>query len=178
MLNRYLLIAFSVLIPILLVVSLFTDGANAGQAREGVAPSGPPVAKVEKTDAEWKQLLTREQYYILREAGTERAGSSELDRVHDRGTFVCAACGLELFRSEDKFDSGTGWPSFSRPYFLNHVEEHPDMSYGIRQTEIRCARCGGHLGHVFADGPKPTGLRYCMNGDAMKFVPAEPAAKN
>ncbi len=142
-------------------------------ARENVAPAGPPVEKVEKSDAEWKRLLTPEQFYVLRKAGTERAGTSPLNHEHGRGAFVCAACGLELFRSEDKFDSGTGWPSFSRPYFSNYVEELVDSSLGMERREIRCARCGGHLGHVFTDGPPPTGLRYCMNGVALRFVPAE-----
>lgn len=149
-------------------------GHDAGAA-EKIAPSGPPVEKVVKSDAEWKQLLTAEQYRVLRRDGTERAFTSELLEVHEAGTYVCAACGLELFRSEDKFDSGTGWPSFTRPFFLNHVHEATDTSLGIPRTEVRCARCDGHLGHVFPDGPKPTRLRYCMNGDAMQFVPAKPA---
>ena len=155
---------------LLLAFLFFGRSVAAGQ---DVAPQGPPGEKIEKTDAEWKKLLTPEQYYILRDHGTERAGTSDLLEVHEPGTFVCAACHLELFRSEDKFNSGTGWPSFVRPYFLNHVEEHRDMAYGMVRTEVRCARCGGHLGHVFDDGPKPTGLRYCINGDALTFVPAK-----
>ncbi len=146
----------------------FGGSVSAG---EDVAPQGPAFEKVVKTDAEWKKELTRDQYYILRDHGTERAGTSELLRVHEHGTFVCAACGLELFRSEDKFDSGTGWPSFSRPKFLNYITEIQDVAFGMVRTEVRCARCDGHLGHVFDDGPKPTGLRYCLNGDAHKFEP-------
>jgi peptide-methionine (R)-S-oxide reductase len=171
---RKLPILLAVLLPIVLLYAAFSEKpVVAGEAAEAVAPKGPPVEKVVKSEEEWKKLLTDEQFYVLRRAGTERAGSSPLDKEHRRGAFVCAACGLELFRSEDKFDSGTGWPSFTRPYFLNNVEEHTDYDLGMARTEIRCARCGGHIGHVFADGPKPTGLRYCMNGDALKFVPAK-----
>jgi peptide-methionine (R)-S-oxide reductase len=166
----------TLLIGAITSLAYFSWVGNDAEAAEKIAPMGPPVEKVVKSDAEWKQLLTPEQYGVLRRSGTERAFTSELLEVHEPGTFVCAACGLELFRSEDKFDSGTGWPSFTRPYFLNNVREISDTSLGMPRVEIRCARCDGHLGHVFPDGPKPTRLRYCMNGDAMKFVPAKPAA--
>ena len=123
---------------------------------------------VMKTDAQWRQQLGPARYHILREAGTERAGTSPLNNEHRCGTFVCAACANPLFASTTKFDSGTGWPSFWRP--LPHaVVERADDSIGMRRTEILCARCGGHLGHVFPDGPQPTGLRYCMNGAALTF---------
>ena len=132
------------------------------------------IEKIVKTDEEWKKILTPEQYNVLRHEGTERAFTSPLNNIHEKGVFVCAACGLTLFSSDAKFDSGTGWPSFFQPIDPAHITTKSDRSFFMDRTEVRCARCGGHLGHVFPDGPKPTGLRYCMNGVAMKF---EPAAK-
>jgi peptide-methionine (R)-S-oxide reductase len=122
------------------------------------------------TDEEWRRRLTPEQYYVLRAHGTERAGSSPLDHEKRAGTFVCAGCELPLYSSETKFDSGTGWPSFYAP-LENAIGTSEDSSLFMTRTEVHCRRCGGHLGHVFEDGPPPTGLRYCMNGVAMKFVP-------
>ncbi len=149
----------------------------AGGAGILLAPSLGPrlfaaerIAKVSKTDAEWKRLLTPEQYYILREEGTERPFSSPLDHEKRSGMYVCAACGLELFPSKFKFDSGTGWPSFY-DVLPGHVETRTDYSLGMVRTEYHCARCGGHHGHVFDDGPRPTGLRYCNNGVALRFIP-------
>lgn len=125
-----------------------------------------------RTDAEWRQLLTPAQYRVLRQAGTERAFSSPLDKEHRKGTFACAGCEQDLFASETKFDSGTGWPSFYQP--LEHaVGETRDTGFGMLRVAVHCSRCGGHLGHVFDDGPRPTGLRYCMNGVALGFRPAE-----
>ncbi len=124
----------------------------------------------EKTDAQWKEILTPEQYYILREAGTERPFTSPLLDEHRKGTFVSADCGEPLFRSETKFDSGTGWPSFYAPISPDAVIEKTDSTLGMERTEV-LSKCGGHLGHVFPDGPPPTGLRYCMNGIALKFIP-------
>ena len=127
------------------------------------------VEKLTKSDAEWKQALTPEQYQIMREKGTEMPFTSPLNNIHEQGTFACAACGLPLFSSKAKFDSGTGWPSFYEPIAKENVREETDRSLWETRTEVLCARCDGHLGHVFPDGPKPTGLRYCMNGVALKF---------
>ncbi len=125
---------------------------------------------VVKTKEEWKKQLTPEQFHILREKGTERAFSGKYSDFHEHGIYRCAGCGLDLFRSEDKFESGTGWPSFTRPIAPENVTEKPDNSLFSRRTEVLCRRCGGHLGHVFDDGPRPTGLRYCMNSAALQFV--------
>jgi peptide-methionine (R)-S-oxide reductase len=127
--------------------------------------------EVTHTEAEWRKLLTPEQYEVLRRAGTERPYSSPLDKEKRDGTFACAGCALPLFSSKTKFNSGTGWPSFWKP-LDKAVDESEDTTFGMRRVEVLCHRCGGHLGHVFDDGPKPTGLRYCMNGLSLKFTPA------
>ena len=131
--------------------------------------------EVEKTDAEWRKQLTPQQYEILRQEGTERPGSSPLNKEKRKGIFACAGCDNPLFSSETKYESGTGWPSFWKP-LDNGVGERKDGTLGMTRTEIHCRRCGGHLGHVFDDGPKPTGLRYCMDGFGMVFKPAAPSA--
>lgn len=125
---------------------------------------------VSYTDAEWRQRLTPEQYAVLRQHGTERPGTCALLHEHRAGAFSCAGCGQELFVADEKFESGTGWPSFTTPV-AGAVAATEDYSYGMRRTEVHCSRCGGHLGHVFPDGPPPTGLRYCINGVAMNFTP-------
>ncbi len=135
------------------------------------APAKAKSFPIQKSDAEWRKLLTREQYAVLRKHATERPFSSPLDKEKRKGTFVCAADRNPLFSSATKFDSGTGWPSFWRP-LPGAIGTSTDRSLLIERTEVHCAKCGGHLGHVFKDGPPPTGLRYCMNGDAMLFVPA------
>ncbi|MFZ0665301.1 MAG: peptide-methionine (R)-S-oxide reductase MsrB [Acidimicrobiales bacterium] len=127
--------------------------------------------KVEKPDFEWRAELTPEQYHVLREKGTEPAFTGALLDEHDPGLFRCAACGAELFRSDDKFDSGSGWPSFTKAASDGVIVEHADNSHGMIRIEITCARCGGHLGHVFPDGPNPTGLRYCINSVSLEFDP-------
>jgi len=126
---------------------------------------------VEKTDEEWRKSLTPEQYQVLRKKGTERAFSGKLWDNHEPGVYRCAGCGQELFDSEAKFDSGTGWPSFSRPASPESVATEDDRSLLMKRTEVLCGRCGGHLGHVFDDGPEPTGARYCMNSAALDFKP-------
>jgi len=157
---------------------LYVAGATLGLAPIVAWLGRPTMANgaaartfpVMKTDDEWRTLLTDEQYDVLRKHGTERAGTSLLNHEKRHGTFACAGCGQELFSSETKYESGTGWPSFYKP-LDNAVATTIDKSYFMVRTEVHCARCGGHLGHLFPDGPKPTGERFCMNGAAMKFNP-------
>ncbi|WP_010542730.1 peptide-methionine (R)-S-oxide reductase MsrB [Sphingomonas elodea] len=128
------------------------------------------------SESEWRKRLSPEQFHVLRQAGTERAFSGHYNDNKADGIYRCAGCQLELFDSIDKYDSGSGWPSFTRPVAPDHVSEHADTSHGMRRIEARCARCDGHLGHVFPDGPPPTGLRYCMNSVSLDFRPRAAAA--
>jgi peptide-methionine (R)-S-oxide reductase len=127
--------------------------------------------KIKLTDEEWREKLTPEQYHVLRQAGTERAFTGKYDKNYADGEYACAGCGAPLFTNDSKFNSGCGWPSFSAPAEAEAVEEFRDTSHGMIRTEVRCAKCEGHLGHVFPDGPGPTGLRYCMNSAALDFTP-------
>jgi len=164
-----------------LVLALATVVAAAPKpAAVGAAPPAPRAAvpvvltdKVVKTDAEWQKVLTPEQYRILRQAGTEIPGTGPFLNNHAKGVYVCAACGQLLYSSDTKFESGTGWPSFWRPFSPKSIVVRKDTTLGMERDEVLCSRCGGHLGHVFDDGPPPTGLRYCMNGAALKFIPTK-----
>jgi len=135
------------------------------------APEDNRAADVTKTDEEWRQELTPEQHEVLRQKGTEPPFTGEYVYNKDTGMYRCAGCGADLFRSDTKFDSGTGWPSFTEPAVAANVETHDDTSHGMIRTEVLCRRCGGHLGHVFPDGPEPTGLRYCINSCSLEFSP-------
>jgi len=127
--------------------------------------------KINKTEEEWRRELTPQQYHVLREKGTERPFTGEYTNTQTEGKYLCAACGQELFSSEAKFDSHCGWPSYFEPTKGDAIDEHEDLTFGMRRVEVTCSRCGGHLGHVFPDGPRPTGLRYCINSASIKLDP-------
>jgi peptide-methionine (R)-S-oxide reductase len=155
----------------LAVAGIAATGLAVLRWRGKGAAAATETFEVNHTPEEWRKLLTPEQYAVLREEDTERPFTSPLNHEKRKGTFVCAGCDLPLFSSETKFDSGTGWPSFYAP-LDDAVRVSQDWSFGMARDEVHCRRCGGHLGHVFDDGPKPTSLRYCMNGVSLKFVPA------
>jgi len=168
-------------------VAVNAPGPTAAVAAPGAAKSSLPLpppsvkpdknGKVDLPNDQWAKLLPPAVYNVTRNAGTEAPFSHPYAELHEKGTFICADCGLLLFSSETKFDSGTGWPSFWAPIRKTAVTEITDNTLGMSRTEVRCSRCGAHLGHVFDDGPRPTGLRYCMNGLALKFIPAEAPKK-
>jgi len=167
---RFLQVLPFVILGLGLIWALGTQVHSTPPAGEAVPPSTQPTTKIEKvvkTDAEWRKILTPDQYYILRQQGTERPFRNEFWNHHEPGTYACAGCGLELFTSDTKFDSGTGWPSY---YSTVPGHVHTSKDSDGRRDALSCERCDGHLGHVFDDGPKPTGLRYCIDSGALKFV--------
>ena len=164
MIDRRALLTATVALGALMAASKF------GEAETMTTMTTDTIDWSKLTDADWRKRLTAEQYDVLRKHGTERAGTSPLNHEKRKGTFACAACDLPLFASDTKFESGTGWPSFNVPV-EGSVETTVDRSFGMARTEVHCARCGSHLGHVFPDGPPPTGLRYCINGVATNFTP-------
>ena len=175
---------------LLCAAAMFEAGLNAGRGEERIgrstkdsktmssptnesaATTEVPAADLPKTDAEWRKVLTPPQFHVLRKKGTERAFSGKYWNWHEAGVYRCAGCGAPLFSSDTKFNSGTGWPSFFKPIDEKNVANKADRSLGMQRIEVQCARCGGHLGHVFNDGPAPTGLRYCMNSVSLQFEPS------
>ena len=151
----------------------YSAAVSTETSADSIVPAqydGGKLVRINKSDAEWKRTLSEMSYYVMREEGTERAFTGKLWSNKAKGMYVCNACGLPLFSSAAKFDSGTGWPSYYQPVAADYVRENKDSSLGMMRVEVECARCGGHLGHVFDDGPAPTGLRYCINSVSLRFV--------
>jgi peptide-methionine (R)-S-oxide reductase len=164
------MILFKSALPASLLL-FFVLAISCTQAQKSSNTDNAPALKVVKTNEEWRAILTPEQYFILREKGTERAYSGQYDKHFEKGIYTCAGCGIELFTSQHKYDSKCGWPAFYDEVDKGVITRHEDRSYGMNRIEIRCASCGGHLGHVFPDGPKPTGERYCVNSLSLNFLP-------
>ena len=164
-----------ILIPIVMLMTISCSNGQKPKQEVKMASTTTVITAdtVIRSEAEWKKLLTAEQYYILREKGTERAFTGKLEKNKEEGTYYCAACEYELFSSDTKYESGSGWPSFWQPIAEGQVKEVADHSYGWNRVEVLCNRCGGHLGHVFEDGPRPTGLRYCINSASLGFKKKE-----
>jgi peptide-methionine (R)-S-oxide reductase len=156
-------------VSVAFISTAYLSSCSSGSTKVMASPKG--TFEITKTEEEWRKILTPEQFNVLRKHGTERAHTSPLDKQYGQGTYVCAGCDLPVFSSETKFNSGTGWPSFYAP-IEGAIETSIDRSFFMTRIEVHCRRCGGHLGHVFDDEPQPTGKRYCMNGVALKFIPA------
>lgn len=174
---------FFLLVPLAFVLQFCTYSQSAKSSNMDSIKKNNPVysnedsAKVNVSDAEWKKILPADVYHVAREKGTERPWSSPLETIKDKGTYYCAVCGNALFVSDTKFESGCGWPSFYQPISKGSVIYTPDNTHGMQRTEVQCGRCKSHLGHVFEDGPPPTGLRYCINGVVLDFKKAQAAEK-